>query len=330
MKRLVVVLLALCTATSFLLAQQSVHPADAIDQARAAIKEKNYDAAIQVLQAAIPAAAEITNEIERHQAAGALHFYSAVAFSAKGDDKRTREQLEQFFAFQPNMRKVDPAKYDARFVKAFNEVAATLATDIVSDGSFDKLYPGFASYSGKQPRERSLQEWKDSPEFVLLATRHEKKDWESAHGTEGREKFLAEFWARRDPTPGDPRNEFRDEWNARVAFADQTWGTEKLRGSLTDRGRVFVLLGRPAVVKERAMNSKEVSITLDSSMLYREGGEIEVWHYLAEQLPVKISGRTLFFRFATQKYHGDHILDFQTSSQRALLAAAEASVKQKN
>src|SRR5471032_700458 len=53
------------------------------------------------------------------------------------------------------------------------------------------------------------------------------------------------FWVRRDPTPGTARNEFRDEFESRMATADQDFKLGNKRGSLTDPGKVYILLGPP-------------------------------------------------------------------------------------
>lgn len=61
-----------------------------------------------------------------------------------------------------------------------------------------------------------------------------------------RERFVEEFWRQRDPTPGTPRNEYRDLHQERLAYADRFFGRETpLRGSLTDRGQIHILLGEP-------------------------------------------------------------------------------------
>jgi GWxTD domain-containing protein len=74
--------------------------------------------------------------------------------------------------------------------------------------------------------------------------------------TEGKRRFLREFWAHRDPTPGTPENEARDEFYHGVAFANEAFresGRADLPGWNTDRGRVYLknghwdeLLTRPA------------------------------------------------------------------------------------
>ena len=66
----------------------------------------------------------------------------------------------------------------------------------------------------------------------------------------GRQEFVDRFWEARNPQPGNPDNTFKTAFDRRVAFADAYFiaGREATRGSMTDRGMVFVLLGPPTYV----------------------------------------------------------------------------------
>jgi hypothetical protein len=48
---------------------------------------------------------------------------------------------------------------------------------------------------------------------------------------------------RRDPSTGTAVNEFRNEFESRVAYSDQNFGEKPKRGAMTDRGRVHIVLG---------------------------------------------------------------------------------------
>src|SRR6185436_16344941 len=84
----------------------------------------------------------------------------------------------------------------------------------------------------------------------FLMSREELAAWKSINNDKDAEAFIATFWARRDPTPGTPANEFRSEFEARAKYADEHFGEGRTKGSLTDRGRVFLLLGSPTVVRK--------------------------------------------------------------------------------
>ena len=64
-----------------------------------------------------------------------------------------------------------------------------------------------------------------------------------------RPAFVDAVWAARTPHPGHPDNVFKNAFERRVAFADANFVVaEGTRGSMTDRGMVFVLLGPPSYV----------------------------------------------------------------------------------
>ncbi len=57
--------------------------------------------------------------------------------------------------------------------------------------------------------------------------------------------FVRQFWTKRNPYPDLDRNFAYLEHYRRKWYADRHFATEKIPGSRTDRGRVFVLLGPP-------------------------------------------------------------------------------------
>ena len=71
---------------------------------------------------------------------------------------------------------------------------------------------------------------------------------------DGKRRFLREFWAKRDPTPGTPRNEEADRFYAAIGEANRRFregGTAAIPGWRTDRGRIFIRYGAPDEVLSR-------------------------------------------------------------------------------
>jgi GWxTD domain-containing protein len=81
----------------------------------------------------------------------------------------------------------------------------------------------------------------------------------------GKDAFIEEFWARRDPFPDTPRNEYREEYEARVKRAGELFQGEGRPGWLTDRGRIYILFGPPF---------ERLTYPMDASGYCRE-----VWYY---------------------------------------------------
>jgi GWxTD domain-containing protein len=87
-------------------------------------------------------------------------------------------------------------------------------------------------------------EWRIGPAQWIM-TNAEEKAWKQVKTDEEAIRFIDLFWARRDPTPGTPQNEARDAHNLRVKQADAKFAEKPKRGALTDRGRVWIVLGEP-------------------------------------------------------------------------------------
>ena len=66
-----------------------------------------------------------------------------------------------------------------------------------------------------------------------------------------RESFLTEFWNSLDPTPGTARNEVREEFDRRVAYANAHFSFFR-KGMLSDRGRIYVRYGEPDLIERQA------------------------------------------------------------------------------
>jgi GWxTD domain-containing protein len=65
-----------------------------------------------------------------------------------------------------------------------------------------------------------------------------------------REIFVEAFWKQRDPTPGTPQNEFREEIFSRFEHVNTYYGRSTSReGWRTDMGRYYMILGAPAGIE---------------------------------------------------------------------------------
>ena len=64
----------------------------------------------------------------------------------------------------------------------------------------------------------------------------------------GKRNFMMQFWKDRDPSPGTPENEFKDEHLRRMNFANQRFSVgfkNRTDGWRTDQGRVYIVYGPP-------------------------------------------------------------------------------------
>jgi GWxTD domain-containing protein len=83
-------------------------------------------------------------------------------------------------------------------------------------------------------------------DVAYIITPREKAAFLQFETDRERDIFIDAFWKQRDPTPGTPTNEFKEEHYRRLAYADKYFGRGTTRpGWQTDRGRVYIILGPP-------------------------------------------------------------------------------------
>jgi GWxTD domain-containing protein len=92
----------------------------------------------------------------------------------------------------------------------------------------------------------------------------------------GKAEFMRRFWARRDPTPGTPQNELREEHNRRLQHVEQYF-QEPGRSALdSDRARIYIVYGAPDEIERHDQSAEEKPYQIWHS--YRvEGGVIFVF-----------------------------------------------------
>lgn len=82
-----------------------------------------------------------------------------------------------------------------------------------------------------------------------IAERGEVEKLKSASPDE-REALWKEFWEKRDPTPGTPRNEYMEEYMRRVEYANEHFSIGKWPGYKTDRGMIYIKYGPPDDIED--------------------------------------------------------------------------------
>lgn len=83
-------------------------------------------------------------------------------------------------------------------------------------------------------------------EVKILITKPEKDAFKKLKTNEEKEKFIADFWAKRDPSPNSPTNEFKDFYEANLKYVKET-----LKLPLdSEVGETYLLLGNPTEMKE--------------------------------------------------------------------------------
>ena len=86
--------------------------------------------------------------------------------------------------------------------------------------------------------------WLDGP-VQYVATEDERRFYQNLETTQERLEFIRLFWERRDPQIRGPENEFLQEFQGRVAYANENFSNGR-PGWQTVFGRMVLVLGPPA------------------------------------------------------------------------------------
>jgi GWxTD domain-containing protein len=94
------------------------------------------------------------------------------------------------------------------------------------------------------PSSSPYDKWLDQ-DVAYIISDQERAAFKRLEADEERVQFIKQFWMRRDPTPGTPENEVKEEHYRRIAYSNERYGTIDLPGWKTDRGRLYITWGPP-------------------------------------------------------------------------------------
>ncbi len=224
-------------------------------KAKAQVKGESWTEALKTLEALDAEAGRPGNEGARQQLAAPTAFYRGVCEANLGQADAAQADFATFLELQPNAA-MDPSMYSKKAVAAFEAARASVTPPSGLDDGKPSMFLRFQEFklpanAGEQINEK----WADGP-IRWIMTPAEKRAW--AQLTPGAEwqEFVDRFWEARNPQPGNPDNTYRTSFDRRVAFADANFvQAEGTRGSMTDRGMVFVLLGPPTYVGRKPIRT---------------------------------------------------------------------------
>jgi GWxTD domain-containing protein len=137
----------------------------------------------------------------------------------------------------------------ASLLSAWQQQAPLPSRPGVSEGHTPQMFAQMQTKSGVRGRllrvpDSPYEKWvKDDVAYII--TDEERAEFRSLEGDSDRERFIEQFWLRRDPTPGTVENEFKEEHYRRIAYSNENFYDDVLPGWKTDRGRVYILYGPP-------------------------------------------------------------------------------------
>src|SRR5713226_3083838 len=99
----------------------------------------------------------------------------------------------------------------------------------------------------KPELKKAYKDWLEK-DVAYIITDEERKAFKKLVTDDERERFIEEFWRRRDPDPDTDENEFREEYYERIAYANEHYASG-IPGWKTDRGRIYITWGKPDEVE---------------------------------------------------------------------------------
>jgi GWxTD domain-containing protein len=95
--------------------------------------------------------------------------------------------------------------------------------------------------------KKAYKDWLEK-DVAYIITDEERKAFRKLATDDERERFIEEFWRRRDPDPDTDENEYREEYYERIAYANEHYASG-IPGWKTDRGRIYIQWGKPDEVE---------------------------------------------------------------------------------
>jgi GWxTD domain-containing protein len=89
-------------------------------------------------------------------------------------------------------------------------------------------------------------------DVAYIITDQERAAIKALTNDDAYEKFIEQFWARRDPTPNTAENEFKNEHYRRIAYANEHFASPTVAGWKTDRGRIYITFGPPDEIEDHS------------------------------------------------------------------------------
>jgi GWxTD domain-containing protein len=294
-------------------------------------------------------------ESDRAKLISVVTFYRGANLAALGRKAEARDAFVAYLGYLPNAAIASPP-YPKATVDIFEQARKEAAS---RSTTMSGAYAAFIPPAGW--KLAADEHWIESPVRYLL-TAAQKKEYSTFTSNAERSAFVEAFWKQLDPTPATEVNEFRNEFERRVAFADATFGTDKAAGRYTDRAAVFAFLGVPTYAAtsnvatsedtmaslrangndplNRAAHSSNSTNTAGFSSITGASAEDnleqpanrgarESWIYRKERIPKGVPFQEVRFNFVTKQGYGTGVLQKDPEPMETLGLATEAARRDK-
>jgi len=169
--------------------------------------------------------------------------------------------------------------------------------------------------------ESAYKKWLEE-EVPYIITGEERAAFKKFTTDDERETFIEGFWERRNPNPGSPENEFKEEYYRRIAYSNERYASG-IPGWRTDRGRIYIMYGPPDEIESHPSGG-----TYERPM--EEGGgttstyPFEQWRYRY----IDGIGNNVILEFVDPTMSGEYRLTMDPGEKDALLHVPGAGLTQ--
>lgn len=169
--------------------------------------------------------------------------------------------------------------------------------------------------------ESAYKKWL-SDEVPYIITDQERAAFKKLSTDDEREQFVEQFWERRNPNPGSPENEFKEEYYRRIAYANEHYASG-IPGWKTDRGRIYIMYGPPDEIESHPSGGTYIRPPEEG------GGEtatypFEQWRYRY----IDGIGSNIILEFVDPTMTGEYRLTMDPGEKDALLHVPGAGLTQ--
>jgi len=210
-------------------------------------------------------------------------------------------------------------------------IAALLATTLFAlppKDKEEKEQPEKLTKQEKRRRKAIQKEMEDpykrwlSDEVPYIITDEERAAFKKFTTAEEREQFIEAFWERRNPNPGSPENEFKEEYYRRIAYSNEHYASG-IPGWRTDRGRIYIMYGPPDEIESHPSGGTY------SRPPEEGGGEtstfpFEQWRYRY----IDGIGTNIILEFVDPTMTGEYRMTMDPGEKDALLHVPNAGLTQ--
>lgn len=190
-------------------------------------------------------------------------------------------------------------------------------TSILAAAGFLQAAERRGGVPAEEDRAKYYKRWVEE-DVAYIITDEEKAIFKRLTTDDERDKFIEQFWVRRNPSAASQENTFKAEHYRRIAYANDHFASGK-PGWRTDRGRIYILFGKPDEIQHNP-----------SGHIYnrdlKEGGgntttfPYEVWRYRH----IDGIGDGIEIEFVDSTLSGEYRMAISPEEKDALLYASGA------